>query len=88
MSAIVGYHANVLKTTKMQELELIVELQNRNLLTKDLEYISELVSQLGLLQGIFYILKQDITDIEAYYVSDKDIIAWLRLQYGIIYLNT
>lgn len=72
----------------MQELELIVELQNRNLLTKDLEYISELVSQLGFLQSMFYILKQDITDIEAYYVSDKDIIAWLRLQYGIIYLNT
>jgi len=69
----------------LQELELIVELQNRNLLTKDLEYISELVSQLGFLQGIFYILKQDITDVEAYYVSDKDIIAWLRLQYGIIY---
>jgi hypothetical protein len=72
----------------LQELELIVELQNRNLLTKDLEYISELVSQLGFLQSMFYILKQDITDIEAYYVSDKDIIAWLRLQYGIIYLNT
>ena len=72
----------------MQELELIVELQNRNLLTKDLEYISELVSQLGFLQSMFYILKEDITDIEAYYVSDKDIIAWLRLQYGIIYLNT
>jgi len=72
----------------LQELELIVELQNRNLLTKDLEYISELVSQLGFLQSMFYILKEDITDIEAYYVSDKDIIAWLRLQYGIIYLNT
>lgn len=69
----------------MKELDLILELQNRNLLTKDLEYISDLVRQLGFLQGIFYILKANITDVEAYYVSDKDIIAWLRLQYDIIY---
>jgi len=69
----------------MKELDIIVELQNRNLITKDLEYISDLVRQLGFLQGIFYILKGNITDVEAYYVSEKDIIAWLRLQYEIIY---
>lgn len=70
----------------MKHLHIVHNLIDKNIINADLKDVIDLASQLGMLQSIYYFVKNrndyKVSDTEAYQTSDDDILAWLRLEYN------